>query len=148
MTQDLRDDTTTSSSMSAWYYAPFHWQEICQYVDAWQGCQDLHALDIFGASQAIRQAWRRRLYRAEAWDIKIDPGMDLVQVAGFFWLLNLCLRLPRSWFHLMSMDFIWFHLVLQYAIARCFETCSGMFWALFSLSSDDYIEYCKIYVYI
>lgn len=93
LNKDPSDDTTASVGPDAWFYAPDHLLEIQQFVDSWRGCPDLHAVDVFGASKSITRAFKRKLYKAEAWDIAIDRRDDIVTESGFYGLLHLCLRL-------------------------------------------------------
>lgn len=92
---DLREDTTASVGPDQWFVASDHsnWLEAVQYVDVWQGCCDLHCVDVFSASEAIAKAFKRRHYKALSWDIKLSTAMDIVTRSGWYDLLQLCLRL-------------------------------------------------------
>ena len=93
LNQDLSDDTTSTLNPDGWYYARDDWGNICAFVDSWQGCSDLHVIDVFGASMSMTRTWRRRHYRAEAWDIALNHKMDIVSKHGWYSLLLLALRL-------------------------------------------------------
>ena len=94
---DIREDTTASVPASQWFYAQEHWSEIAWFVDHWRGPRDLHLLDCFGASQKMAKAWKRRGFKASAYDIKLSTDtMDIVTESGFYNLLLLCLRLFLS----------------------------------------------------
>lgn len=92
--EDLKDDTTSAVGPADWFYAKAHMGEIQQFVRAWQGPSDLHAVDVFGSSRSIEKAFTRRFYRARSWDINFDARSDIVTRSGFYDLLQLCLRLP------------------------------------------------------
>ena len=81
-----------------WFRASDHynWLEAVQYVDGWQGCCDLHCVDVFSASEAIAKAFKRRHYKALSWDIKLSTAMDIVTRSGWYDLLQLCLRLQLA----------------------------------------------------
>ena len=93
MPQDLQDDTTATIPSSQWFDAAAHFEVICHYVDHWQGPQDLHAVDVFSCSKSIMKAFRSRFYRAESYDVKTSVEMDVVKESGWYYLLDLCLRL-------------------------------------------------------
>ena len=74
------------------FQAAEHTEELQAYVDSWQGPSDLQCLDLFGRSQAIAKQFRKRGYRALAWDVALDSAMDITTSAGFINLLCCGLR--------------------------------------------------------
>ena len=107
-----------------WFVASDHsnWLEAVQYVDGWQGCCDLHCVDVFSASEAIAKAFKRRHYKALSWDIKLSTAMDIVTRSGWYDLLQLCLRLQLARMFIIHSCSMLFHVTpcavipLQYCI--------------------------------
>lgn len=66
---------------------------LSTFIHQWQGPSDLHALDLFGHSCAIRFKFRQMAYRAEAWDLTLSPSHDITTRAGVRDLLSVGLRL-------------------------------------------------------
>lgn len=86
-------DTASSVSEAQWFHAGSNWEMIAGFTASWQGVADLHAIDCFGASQSIARAYRRRGFRAEAFDIQINPLHDASTAAGWWSMMLLFLRL-------------------------------------------------------
>ena len=138
--EDVRDDTATVTSSSQWFYAADHWPQIESFVSSWQGCSDLACVDVFGASQAVAKCFKRRCYRAVAWDLKLDQRHDIVSEEGWWDLLLICLRLllasKRVYFLLLLEMFIMFYIVLSCFImsSDIFLLSCGAIWIGFQLA--------------
>ena len=75
-------DTASSVSEAQWFHAGSNWEMIAGFTAS-----------CFGASQSIARAYRRRGFRAEAFDIQINPLHDASTAAGWWSMMLLFLRL-------------------------------------------------------
>lgn len=86
-------DTASSVPWGQTFHAAKVVHDLEKYVDGWKGCQDLHALDLFGRSGRISTMWNGQGFRALAWDLALDSCMDITSRSGFGHLLECGLRL-------------------------------------------------------
>ena len=86
-------DTASSIPWGQTFRAATAVHSLEKYVYEWKGCQDLHALDLFGRSGRIATMWNGQGFRSLAWDLALGSCMDITSRSGFGHLLECGLRL-------------------------------------------------------
>ncbi|OLP38987.1 hypothetical protein AK812_SmicGene48819 [Symbiodinium microadriaticum] len=87
-------DTCTGVVEEDWFHACDHMTELSVWVAKWSssGAQDLHGLDMFGASCRFQSELERRGLPCGVYDIALNPAHDLLGRTGFKDALQLGLR--------------------------------------------------------
>eukprot|EP00933_Yihiella_yeosuensis_P071120 TRINITY_DN79318_c0_g1_i1.p1 TRINITY_DN79318_c0_g1~~TRINITY_DN79318_c0_g1_i1.p1 ORF type:complete len:332 (+),score=39.67 TRINITY_DN79318_c0_g1_i1:61-1056(+) len=96
--QKYKDDACTSVVLEqGWFRAEECFADILDFASGWQGQRDLHCVDLFSASEAMKKVWLHNNFRAESCDIKFGgPLEDITLRAGFMNILSMCLRVEAD----------------------------------------------------
>ena len=72
----FQDDLSASLSERLWFDASLHQDELTTFMNSWHGTRDLHCIDLFGFSGSIAKQWTKAGFKAQQYDILLNPRSD------------------------------------------------------------------------
>ena len=73
------EDTATSLPQEFWFDASAFEAELIAYAEAWQGPPYYSCIGLCGVSEAIKQAWEQKGFKAESFDYLLGGAAHLRQ---------------------------------------------------------------------